>query len=70
MILFFCLVILDMFFFPFRRYLNDQHNRIEFTYETESNNSLNLLDVKINKKNNEFSTHFYRKPTFTGLGLR
>ena len=55
---------------PFRRYLNNQHSRIEFTSETELNNSLNFLDVQINKNNHEFSTDLYRKPTFTGLSLK
>ena len=55
---------------PFRRYLNNQHNRIEFTSEAEINNSLNFLVVKINKKNSEFPSNLYRKPTFSGLGLK
>ena len=55
---------------PFRRYLNDQHIPIEFTSETEIKYSFIFLDVKIIKKNNQFSTDLYRKPIFTGLVLK
>ena len=55
---------------PFRNFLNNQHSRIEFTSETEMKNSLSFLDVQINKNNHKFSTDLYRKPTFTGLGLK
>ena len=54
----------------FLNYLNSQHSNISFTYEKETNNSLNFLDVLIERKDNAFFTSVYRKPTFTGLGLR
>ena len=34
------------------------------------NNSLNFLDVLVERKDNAFYTSVYRKPTFTDLGLR
>ena len=54
----------------FLTYLNSQHPNINFTYEMEKDCTLNFLDVTINRKNNYFCTSVYRKPTFTGLGLR
>ena len=54
----------------FLTYLNSQHPNINFTYEMEKDCTLNFLDVNINRKNNSFCTSVYRKPTFTGLGLR
>ena len=36
----------------------------------EKDDKLNLLDVTINRIDDQFSTSVYRKPTFTGLGLR
>ena len=54
----------------FLNYLNSQHTNISFTYEKETNNSLNFLDVLVERKDNAFFTSVYRKPTFTGLGLR
>ena len=54
----------------FLNYLNSQHSNISFTYEKETNNSLNFLDVLVERKDNAFFTSVYRKPTFTGLGLR
>ena len=52
----------------FLNYLNNKHHKIEFTFESETNNSLNFLDISINKHNQKFTTSIYRKPTFTGLG--
>ena len=43
---------------PFRRYLNNQHSRIEFTSETEINNSLNFFNVQINRKTMNFQQIF------------
>ena len=43
---------------------------IKFTHDLEKDGKLNFLDVTINHFDNQFSTSVYRKPTFTGLGLR
>ena len=49
-------------------YLNEQHNKIKFTLETEKDNSLNFLDVKIKRKDNlTLKTSTYRNPTITGV---
>ena len=53
----------------FLNYINRQHDNINFTMETESNNSLSFLDVFIKKQGNDFLTSVHRKPTFSGLGL-
>ena len=55
---------------PFLQYLNMQHPRIKFTHEKEKNNSLPFLDACVINEGNSFSTRLYRKPTFTGLGLK
>ena len=54
----------------FLNYLNSQHPNIKFTCENEAENQLNFLDVTVYRKDNKFETSVYRKPTFTGLGLR
>ena len=51
-------------------FLNKQHERIQFTFETEKQNSLSFLDVLVNKVDDHFETSSYRKPTSTGLGLQ
>ena len=38
--------------------------------EKEADNKLTFLDISIVRSNNKFSTCVYRKPTFTGLGLK
>ena len=38
--------------------------------EKEADNKLTFLYVSIIRSNNKFSTCVYRKPTFTGLGLK
>ena len=51
----------------FRNYLNRQHKNIRFTSETENENSISFLDIKISRNNNKFTTSVYRKPTFSGV---
>ena len=51
----------------FRNYLNRQHKNIKFTSETENENSISFLDIKITRENNKFMTSVYRKPTFSGV---
>ena len=53
----------------FLNFINSRHPNIEFTIETEQENSLSFLDICISRTNNTFSTGVYRKNTFTGLGL-
>ena len=50
----------------FLNYLNGQHINIKFTCETEVDNQISFLDVRIHKANNKFNTELYRKPTYTG----
>ena len=52
----------------FLDYLNVQHNNINFTSESENNNSISFLDINITKNPNNFETSVFRKNTFTGLG--
>ena len=51
----------------FRGYFNCQHPNIKFTSEIEEKNSISLLDVKVSRVNNSFSTNIYRKVTFSGV---
>ena len=49
--------------------LNQLHPALNFTVE-EQNNSLNFLDVSVEKGGTGFLTSIYRKPTFTGQYIR
>ena len=53
----------------FLDYLNRQHANINFTMETEENNSLAFLDVNVKRNDNKFDTSVFRKSTFSGLGI-
>ena len=50
--------------------LNSLHPALKFTIEKEQNNSLNFLDVSVQKEGDSFFTSVYRKPTFTGQYIR
>ena len=47
-------------------YINSQHRNINFTFETETNNIISFLDVKVERSNDGFVTSVYRKLTFSG----
>ena len=49
----------------FQNYLNHQHKNIKFTSETENENSISILDIKITRDNNKFMTSVYRKSNFS-----
>ena len=51
----------------FKNYLNRQHKNIKFTSETENENSISFLDIKITWDNNWPMTSLYRKPTISGV---
>ena len=51
----------------FQNYLNRQHKNITFTSETENENSISFLNIKITRDNNKFMTSVYHKPTFSGV---
>ena len=51
----------------FKTYMNSQHQNMSFTSETEINNMLPFLDVKVIRDNKSFITSVYRKPTFSGV---
>jgi len=46
--------------------LNLMHPLLKFTMEKETDGTLPILDVKIEKDTNKFLTSVYRKPTFIG----
>ena len=54
----------------FHNYVNSQHPNICFTYEIEKNGQLPFLDTIVTKLDFTFETGLYRKPTFTGLGMK
>ena len=47
--------------------MNNKHKNINFTSETEIDDSLPFLDILIKRGNNGFETNVYRKPTFSGV---
>ena len=51
----------------FKQYMNNQHPNMNFTSETEENNSLPFLDVHVTREQSRFYTSIYRKPTFSGV---
>jgi len=52
----------------FLEYLNQKHQNINFTMESEQDGKLPFLDTIVFRENNRFQTAVFRKPTFTGLG--
>ena len=54
----------------FQGKLNLLHPALKFTVEKEQNNSLNFLDVLVEKEGTGFLTSSYRKATFTGQYIR
>jgi len=53
----------------FLDYLNQKHANINFTLETEHENSLAFLDCRVTRSGSKFETSVYRKDTFSGQGL-
>ena len=48
--------------------MNKKDNKnIEFSFETEKDNSFSLLDVKICREKDKFTTSVFRKDTFSGI---
>ena len=56
----------DQFFLA----LNSQHPALKLTMEKEADQTLFVLDVKVDKTEKQFETPVYTKPTFTGRCLR
>ena len=54
----------------FLNYLNMQHRSIQFTCEMETKETLPFLDVLVKREGSKLATSVYRKPTFTGLGMK
>ena len=54
----------------FQEKLNLVHPALKFTVEKEQNNSLNFLDVLVEKEGTGFLTSIYRKLTLTGQYIR
>jgi hypothetical protein len=44
---------------------NEMHPNLHFTHETELTNTINYLDVTINRRNNHVDIAICRKPTYT-----
>ena len=54
-------------FLPVFKYINSRHEKKLFTYEVANNDKLPFLDILVTREDKEFTTNFYRKPTFSGL---
>ena len=48
-------------------YMNSKHKNINFSFETEKDEQMPFLDVKVFRENGKFVTNVYRKETFTGV---
>lgn len=53
----------------FSNFINSLHNRIEFTLETEKNNSINFLDLTITRINNKLDFSIFHKPSHTDITI-
>ena len=51
----------------FHQHLNSQYPQIKFTMEREEDNKISFLDVAVTRKNGNFTTKVFRKPTRTDL---
>lgn len=51
---------------PILKELNNQNKKLKFTVETEENNSIPFLELKIHKLNNKLIFDWYSKPTASG----
>ena len=51
----------------FVNYLNSQHANMKFSHETENNNTLPFLDIKINRSETNFTNSINRKSSYNGL---
>lgn len=49
----------------FLKFINSFHQQLQFTIETESQNTINFLDLTISKEQQTLHFQIYRKPTFT-----
>ena len=47
--------------------MNKRHKNIKLSFETEKDNSISFLDVKICKEKDEFTTSIFRKDKFSGV---
>ena len=47
------------------QHINKLHRKLNFTLETEVNNTMNFLDLTITKTDNRHTFNIYRKPTTT-----
>ena len=53
----------------FLEYMNEKHNHMKLSIETEINGSLSFLDLKIFRENDKFVTSVFRKETLVGCTL-
>ena len=53
----------------FFTYLNNKHNNIRFTMESEKDGIIPFLDILIDNRSDSIQCSVYRKITFTGLGI-
>ena len=52
-----------------KKYMNVFNKNIQFTLETEVNNKLNFLDLRITRLDKKFQYQIYQKPTTTDLTI-
>ena len=50
----------------FVKHMKKIHTNIEFSFETEKDNSFSFLDVKICRAKDKFTTSAFKKDTFSG----
>ena len=45
---------------------NSYHQKLQFTIETEIDNTISFLDIALTRVDNQITTNWYRKPTWSG----
>ena len=51
----------------FKSFINTCHPNMKFIFEKEHNKCFNLLNVKVIRENNDFTTLVYHKPSVSGV---
>ena len=49
----------------FQNFLNDRHANMSFTFDSQNQNRMSLLDIQIIREDEAFTTSVYHKPTFS-----
>ena len=49
---------------------NSYHHKLQFTIETEIENTISFLNIALTREDNQYTTNWYRKPTWSGRFIK